>query len=219
MSKDLLRSIAAAIALALGLVGNAAASATTYQLQLSNDGSITGTITTDGTIGTLLGTDILSWSFSQTFGVGPPSMNSSEANASLTLNGSGFTADANGLYFNFGGTDGTFVDFADNNWTPPFPSSGAALFGLSLQLCDTVSSCTNQNNATDQSHVMMVAFSPGCCSTSGGPDYTGFQTVQIGVPVVPDVPESSTWAMLLLGFAAIGFMAHQRKNRQALNCP
>ena len=32
----------------------------------------------------------------------------------------------------------------------------------------------------------------------------------------PDVPELSTWAMMLLGFAGIGFMAHRRKARPEL---
>jgi hypothetical protein len=32
----------------------------------------------------------------------------------------------------------------------------------------------------------------------------------------PDVPELSTWAMLLLGFAGIGFMAYLRKSKPAL---
>jgi hypothetical protein len=215
MRKDLLRFIAAASTLVLGLLGSAASSATTYQLDFSNDGSITGTITTDGKIGTLLPTDIQSWSFSQTFRVGPPSMSSSEASASLTLTGSGFTADANGLYFNFGGTDASFVVFANSNWKPPFPPSSAALFGLSLQFCDTVSFCTNQNNATNHSHVMMVAFTPGFGATSGGPDYSNFQVVEIAA-AVPAVPEPSTWAMLLIGFAGLGFMAYRRKSKPAL---
>ena len=30
------------------------------------------------------------------------------------------------------------------------------------------------------------------------------------------VPEPSTWAMLLLGFAGIGFMAYRRKSKPAL---
>jgi PEP-CTERM motif-containing protein len=33
----------------------------------------------------------------------------------------------------------------------------------------------------------------------------------------PPVPEPSTWAMLLLGFAGIGFMAYLSKNKLALN--
>jgi hypothetical protein len=42
-------------------------------------------------------------------------------------------------------------------------------------------------------------------------------------PIVDDisiaaaVPEPSTWAMMFVGFAGIGFMAYRRKNRMALN--
>jgi probable HAF family extracellular repeat protein len=35
----------------------------------------------------------------------------------------------------------------------------------------------------------------------------------------PTVPEPSTWAMLLIGFAGIGFMAYRRKSKQALMGP
>jgi hypothetical protein len=31
------------------------------------------------------------------------------------------------------------------------------------------------------------------------------------------VPEPSTWAMMILGFAGVGFMAYRRKNAMALN--
>jgi PEP-CTERM motif len=34
--------------------------------------------------------------------------------------------------------------------------------------------------------------------------------------IAPGVPEPSTWAMMILGFAGLGFMAY-RKNRMALN--
>ena len=36
-----------------------------------------------------------------------------------------------------------------------------------------------------------------------------------GNPVVPAVPEPSTWAMMILGFAGIGFMAYRRKSKPA----
>jgi hypothetical protein len=35
-------------------------------------------------------------------------------------------------------------------------------------------------------------------------------------PVVTAVPEPSTWAMMILGFAGIGFMAYRRKSKPAL---
>jgi len=34
--------------------------------------------------------------------------------------------------------------------------------------------------------------------------------------LAPAVPEPSTWAMLLLGFTGIGFMAYHRKSKPAL---
>jgi hypothetical protein len=42
------------------------------------------------------------------------------------------------------------------------------------------------------------------------------RTVLIADPVASAVPEPSSWAMLLLGFAGIGFMAYRRKNKPAL---
>jgi hypothetical protein len=37
-----------------------------------------------------------------------------------------------------------------------------------------------------------------------------------GATLAPAVPEPSTWAMLLLGFAGIGFMAYRRRSKPAL---
>jgi hypothetical protein len=34
---------------------------------------------------------------------------------------------------------------------------------------------------------------------------------------VSAVPEPSTWAMMILGFAGVGFMAYRRKIKMALN--
>jgi hypothetical protein len=47
--------------------------------------------------------------------------------------------------------------------------------------------------------------------TWGVGDHADSLTVEIG-----SVPEPSTWAMLLLGFAGIGFMAYRRKAKPAL---
>jgi hypothetical protein len=46
----------------------------------------------------------------------------------------------------------------------------------------------------------------------------GFSFYAPGVwtEVAPAVPEPSTWAMMLLGFAGIGFMAYHRKSKSAL---
>jgi hypothetical protein len=49
--------------------------------------------------------------------------------------------------------------------------------------------------------------------TGGG--FTGFVDTSFA-PVVAAVPEPSTWAMMILGFAGVGFMAYRRKSRPAL---
>jgi hypothetical protein len=46
----------------------------------------------------------------------------------------------------------------------------------------------------------------------------GFVTIDFISPIPPvsSVPEPSTWAMMLLGFAGVGFMAYRRKSKPAL---
>jgi hypothetical protein len=38
-----------------------------------------------------------------------------------------------------------------------------------------------------------------------------------GITLSSAVPEPSTWAMMILGFCGVGFMAYRRKNQMALN--
>jgi hypothetical protein len=52
-----------------------------------------------------------------------------------------------------------------------------------------------------------AGFAPGGYSTGTG---------SFGAVVVTPVPEPSTWAMLLLGFAGLGVMAYRRKSKPAL---
>jgi hypothetical protein len=51
--------------------------------------------------------------------------------------------------------------------------------------------------------------------SSSGPVAINQMTIAPGNPVVPAVPEPSTWAMMILGFAGIGFMAYRRKSKPA----
>jgi len=48
-----------------------------------------------------------------------------------------------------------------------------------------------------------------------GPNPGGVGLGSFGAVIAP-VPESSTWAMMILGFAGIGFMAYRRRNSTAL---
>jgi hypothetical protein len=47
-----------------------------------------------------------------------------------------------------------------------------------------------------------------------GPNFTG--SFSVAAPVVAAVPEPSTWAMLILGFAGVGFMAYRRRKPATL---
>jgi hypothetical protein len=42
-------------------------------------------------------------------------------------------------------------------------------------------------------------------------------TFTISGPLAPAIPEPSTWAMMILGFAAVGFLAYRRKDWTAAN--
>jgi hypothetical protein len=54
-------------------------------------------------------------------------------------------------------------------------------------------------------------------NNSGGADLFAFDNFSVGSvsQVSPAVPEPSTWAMLILGFAGIGFLAYRRKSKPA----
>jgi hypothetical protein len=42
------------------------------------------------------------------------------------------------------------------------------------------------------------------------------KTGNVGATLAPAVPEPSTWAMMILGFASVGFVAYRRKSKSAL---
>jgi hypothetical protein len=54
-------------------------------------------------------------------------------------------------------------------------------------------------------------------ATSGLPSWDFFiDNIHFNEPLVLGVPEPSTWAMMLLGFCGLGFMAHRRKQNGSL---
>jgi hypothetical protein len=51
-----------------------------------------------------------------------------------------------------------------------------------------------------------------------GNEFYGIDNVTVSTDAITTaVPEPSTWAMMLLGFAGLGFMGYRRKNKTALN--
>jgi hypothetical protein len=82
-------------------------------------GSVTGTITTDGTIGTLAANDITSWNLTLN-GPGASPFNITNLNSGIEVIGTDLSADATNLYFDFSGPSGLFLfQFG----APPFGNS------------------------------------------------------------------------------------------------
>jgi hypothetical protein len=121
-----------------------------------------------------------------------------------------------GITFNNAGVSGTGFDFAafDN------PLTGAFIFhdaqqGFSVFANDT----TDPNFSTFLSILVDNPVSGSVHdqynALNHGTPYAGFPTAgfwSASFPTITPVPEPSTWAMMILGFAGIGFMAYRRRN-------
>jgi hypothetical protein len=67
----------------------------------------------------------------------------------------------------------------------------------------------------DELRIQDISFIGSCCATAFDPTaYEALAVDNIGA-TVSDVPEPSTWAMLLLGFVGVGFMAYRRRSKPA----
>ena len=151
------------------------ADATVYNLwnQDIAPGTATGTVTTDGTFGVLSQSNITSLNIT----VADPTNSFTLTFLDLLFFGSDLSATASGLFFNFSGVDGGV--FAAVN----FATLNGYCVASSPQSCEF----------TPASEALLVAN-----QLFQGPVQTG--EVQIAVAAVP---EPSTWAMLLIGFAGI----------------
>lgn len=142
-----------------------------------------------------------------------------------TVNGAGLAGfnvgagDASHKWLGFPGGSATF------NFTAPSHSFGADFTGLQAAFGTTLT--ISFNNGAPQVLNLPV-------NVNGGDMYFGFTDVNAFTSVtiyrpggdawgldnvafdVGAVPEASTWAMMILGFAGIGFMAYRRKSKPAL---
>jgi PEP-CTERM motif-containing protein len=187
------------------------ASATTYQLNnlLS---FVSGTITTDGTLGTLTSpSQITAWTINQTFDTlrYPASISSpaSPSNSTVTLTGNALTATATGLFFNFSGSGGSLLEFASNNF---FGGSG----GISLQYCDATGNCLNQNLTVLHSFALMAFIDPGTSSTSSGVMESGTM-IEIATAVPSSVPLPATLPFFATGLGVLGLLGWRRKRKNS----
>jgi hypothetical protein len=95
------------------LASGQALASTIYNVDLGSGGtSAKGTITTDSSLGTLSTANILDWHILLDTGTETFSLNGT-SNSYAQANGSGPTATASGLFFNFSKTDFSFLIFQD----------------------------------------------------------------------------------------------------------
>jgi hypothetical protein len=149
-------------------------------------GTVTGTITTDGTIGTLLSSsNILDWDLSLDDGttawglLGPPTTNST-----FRVGGSDFSATATQLLFNYSGTDHGFIVFEQ--------TADLAFWCASPEACEIGT--------------------PGESLFTGNADqYTSLTGTQVIASVAgSSVPEPPALGLLSLGLVAMTRLAVRR---------
>lgn len=215
---------AAVVVLALALnVGTGRAATFTYNDVSGFNAATTGQVTS-GFNGILVDPDRTT----QGFGGYP----------SLTINGNTFTGspldsvniNAAGFY----GSSDLTVDYLVNPFAPGASSSLTITFAATTAFGLDFTTLFNSTTATFTLSNGTIATVLNTVTIGNTPEFIGFvstdpfTSVTFSVPVcdataecqswvvadvvnaVAAVPEPSTWAMLILGFAGVGFMAHRR---------
>jgi hypothetical protein len=164
-------------------------SATTilYNVDLgSGTNSVIGEITTDGHTGTLAARDIVSFSLQITSADQTATLSTG---ATALVNGNNFTATTSGLFFNFSSNSG----------------GNLLLYNMDGGFNDV---CFNDKSESCSDNRSAVGLTVG--DQSIGANFIS-ETGNFEIGAVAAVPEPSTWAMMILGFFSIGFMAYRRK--------
>jgi hypothetical protein len=189
-----IKSTAAACAALTALFcTGASASTIDYSVDLvSGTTSVVGEITTDGQTGTLGQGDITGVDLVISNAGGLKTLTALNG---LNVTGSDLTATLSGLFYNFSSSNnGSFV-FIQN-----FATGGLLCFNNSAVTC---------NGGSSSAVAVSIGNTTSFIHESGN--------VEIGsAAVVAGVPEPSTWAMMILGFGGVGFMAYRRKAKPAL---
>jgi hypothetical protein len=126
------------------------------------------------------------------------------------LPGGTLTDSANSQVITVGGFDVTLLSLNPQN--PPVLGSNLQLF-----FQDPFSLTTPNALLTDGVNSPFFSLEAECVAVLGCASTRSVLTGSVDPVAVSAVPESSTWAMMILGFAGIGFMAFRRKNAMAAN--
>jgi hypothetical protein len=185
------------------LLGSAGASFadTTYTVNLSigSTGSVTGSIVTDGTIGSLTASDFVDWNLTVSDTVhgsvdllGPLSGNNSFVAGIL----SDESATATNLLFNFSATDQGYLYFEGNSAPATFVCFGPGGGGGFNQTC-AVGQAGNVEGISDQNFEQSTLL-------------TGSQVIG----TVSTAPEPGSVVSLLTGMGALGLLAGLVKRKE-----
>jgi len=180
------RAIAAAAVFGAALVGAGSASANiVYTVdQATGVGSVTGTLETDGLIGTLGTGDFVHWNLLLTGG-GGVTYNLVDGDSSVLVSGSDLSATATDIVFNFSGDASSYFLVQHT------------LFSGMNYWCNAAALGTCYQGKSDV---------PGSIF-----DASAQVEPAVGLQVIAStVPEPATWALMLLGFAGMGFAAIRR---------
>ena len=178
------KSVSAAIVAALLASG---AAATTYSVNLGvGPGGVTGSISTDGTLGILATGNITDWSLLLDDGTSTFLLDGA-ANSQVVVFGDAFTATATGIYFDFSSTS----PFAAVDFQNPTIGSSVNYFCLN----DAGGGCSGNPSAIG-------------LRLSGA----ALGELQSGVTLIgtAGVPEPASWAMLIAGFGLVGAAARRK---------
>lgn len=117
------------------------------------------------------------------------------------------TRNSFGLYW---GSIDTYnkVEFFSGNSVNPF----ATYFGNTLNAIPPVGSNGDQFNLSTNAYIMFTDLTFDKVRLSSSGNSFEFDNIHVG-----GVPEPSTWAMMMLGFAGVGFTAYRRKKKMALS--
>jgi hypothetical protein len=173
---------AAGIGIAAALLLNSPANATVYFIDFSGAVSVSGTLTTDGSLGSLGATNFTAFNF--TVSGGGESTHFNSAAGYIIAVGAGITANASGLFFNFSGSNSNTFDFI---------SPGFALPAFCIQ--DSTEGCF-------PAPAGFLYITPSNFTDS---PRTGLNT-QIASSIIP---EPATWILMLLGFVGLGLSGYR----------
>jgi PEP-CTERM motif-containing protein len=128
------------------------------------------------------------------------------------------SADGNGKFLAFSG-DGQAIDFANTVPTHSFGFFATGLQGNDISIsfndgsAETLTVVGNTNGGPQYfGFTDTAAFNAITLLGPAGSDAWGIDQISFNVTgVTSPVPEPSTWAMMILGFAGVGFMTYRRK--------